>query len=392
MSPSKRTGIIQLVLIIAFIAAAFGADRLLQSRYEPAGRNGGGDRALYVDTQTIDPTPYQLVFTTTGAIEARTEVNIVPQVTGRIVGVDPAFYSGGAFTADSLLFQIDPRDYELESQRLAAEVARARTALQLAHADAEASLEEWKLTNADKPAPDLVARRPQVAEAEAELQAAEAALATAQLALTRTRYTLPFPGRVLESSIAPGQFVQAGQSYGTAFDITSLEVAASLDGKKLEWLLNTPEATVEIVGDYLGRTHRYEGALHRGAARLNPDTRFASVRFGFKTAPTEVVPGVFARITIHGPQLSGISQIPASALQQDGGIWLVDQEHKLRQHRPDIVYADTDSIALRGLPAGSVVVTNRISGASEGVKVTLSDGNGQSTPGATSTNLSAPAR
>ena len=373
MSHSKRTGLVQLVLVIVFIVGALVINRLMQSRYEPAGRNGGGTRALFVDTATVHPAPYQLVFDTTGTVEARAEIAIVPQVSGRIIAVDPAFYEGGAFTAGTVLFQIDPRDYELDAQRLAAEVARARTALQLETAEGEAARAEWTQINGNQPAPDLVARVPQRAEAEANLQAAEAALSNARLALSRTRFTLPFAGRVLTSRIAPGQFVQAGQSYGTAFDQAALEVTASLEGQRLEWLLSTPDASIDITAHHLGKTLRYEGVLKRSAARLDATTRFARVRFGFRSDPAELVPGVFTRITIHGPRLDAISEVPASALQQNGAIWLVTADRTLQRHDPDILYSDATTLALRGLPAGSVVVTSRISGASPGTEVSFGD-------------------
>ncbi|WP_221031476.1 efflux RND transporter periplasmic adaptor subunit [Actomonas aquatica] len=396
MSSSKRSGLIQLVAVIVFVVVAFVINRLMQTHYEPAGRNGGGTRALFVDTVTVDPAPYQLVFATTGTVQARTEINIVPQVSGRIVAVDPAFYEGGAFTSDTTLFQVDPRDYELDTQRLAAEVARARTALQLAHAEAAAAVAEWSQLNPDQPAPDLVARRPQLAEAEANLQAAQAALGNAQLALERTRYTLPFAGRVLASRIAPGQFVQAGQSYGSAFDLASLEVVSSLEGRQLEWLLTAARASIEITATHLGQTRTYPGELQRSAARLDPTTRFATVRFGFQDDPADLVPGVFTRVTIHGPQLDGISEIPASALQQNGVVWLVAADQTLHAHQPDILYADGDTLALRHLPPGAVVVTNRLAGAAEGATVSLSNDSdsdaAESAAATATTEPSAPSR
>jgi multidrug efflux system membrane fusion protein len=372
MKTSTRAGIIQLVIVIAFIASALVVNQLMQSRYEPAGRNAGGERALFVDTVVVDPAPYQIVFETNGTVDARVDINIVPQVSGRIIAVDPAFYDGGTFTPATDLFQIDPRDYELDTQRLAAEVARARTALQLEAAEATAALAEWSQINGDQPAPDLVARRPQRAEAEANLQAAQASLGSAELALSRTRYTLPFSGRVHTSRIAPGQFVQAGQSYGTAFDLSSLEVTTALEGQRLEWLLSSAETFVEISADHLGQTHTYDGVLRRSAASLDPLTRFATVRFGFHSDSVALVPGVFARITVYGPKLDNISQVPASALQQNGLIWLVTADQTLQAHEPEIIFSDPLFLALRGLPAGATVVTSRISGGASGTKVTLS--------------------
>ena len=272
MTKQKRTGFIQLMLVAVFIVVAVLIAALMRNDYEPAGSNGGGGRDLYVDTAVVSPGPYQLVFEITGTVEARTEIHIVPQVRGRVETVAPDFYTGGAFQKDELLFQIDPRDFEFEIKRLDAEVARARTNLELEKVESRAALEEWALINRDLPAPDLVARLPQKAEAQAALQAAEALLSNAQLSLERASFRLPFDGRVLQSSIAPGQYVSAGQSYGTAFDLSSLDVVASIEGKKLEWLLRTEDPRVTITADYLGREVAYEGQFKRGASSLDTGT------------------------------------------------------------------------------------------------------------------------
>jgi RND family efflux transporter MFP subunit len=295
-------------------------------------------------------------------------------VSGRIVQVARDFYAGGGFTAGELLFQIDPRDYELDVQGLSAEVARAHTSLDLETAESNAAASEWGQLNGQQPVPDLVARRPQLAEAHANLQAARASHANAQLALSRTRYELPFAGRVLTSRIGPGQFVQAGQSYGTAFDSSTLDVVASWEGQQLEWLLRSPQVRVIIDAEHLGQLLSFEGELRRSASSLNPTTRFATVRFGFKTPPAELLPGVFTRVTVHGPAVANIAQIPASAWQQGGIVWFVNADQQLQAFRPEILHAGSDYVAVSNVPGPVRIVTNRLSGASEGTNViTASD-------------------
>src|SRR5690606_3237290 len=110
---------------------------------------------------------------------------IVPEVSGRVVFVHAAFFEGGQFAAGEVLFKIDPRDFELEVARREAEVARAQTVLELAEAESSAALGEWKQIHGKRPAPDLVARKPQMAEAAATLKSARAQLEEAKLRLER---------------------------------------------------------------------------------------------------------------------------------------------------------------------------------------------------------------
>lgn len=369
MKSAKHKGILQLLLVSLFILAAFIASRVMKNGYKPPVRNGGEVRKLYVSTTECTPEPYRIVFQTTGTVVALAEVNIVPQVSGRITEVAPDFYDGGLFEGSETLFRIDPRDYELEVERLRAEVVRAETALQLEAAEVEAALQEWARMNGDRPAPDLVARKPQIAEAEANLKAARAQLENAQLDLARTHFDLPQAGRVLNSQIASGQFVQAGQGYGAVFYSDALEVSASLEGEELKWLLETPDVEIAIEADYMGRTLRYAGKLNRSVAAIDASTRFATARFGFEETPRELLPGVFVHVTVYGPIFQNVARLPVSALQQDGAVWLVDSDNRLQRFTPEIIFRESDFIAVSNLKGAAAIVTNDLPGATEGALV-----------------------
>jgi RND family efflux transporter MFP subunit len=370
-----NAGTFQLILVIAFIVMAFTVSALLQTTRSDSRSTSNTERTLFVETQTVSPAPYRIAFAATGNVVARTRIDIVPEVSGRVVTVHEDFYNGGRFEKNTALFAIDPRDFRLEIQRLRAEVARAQTALELEQAETEAALEEWGSLHPGSEVPDLVARKPQLAEARANLRAAHAQLADAKLGLERSVFRLPFAGRVIESTIAPGQYVQAGQTYGSVFDTDSLEVEASLEDTQLQWLLQSAAPTITITADYLGKTHRFTGLLKRGAASLDNATRFAQVQFGFVEDAAALIPGVFAQLHITGEPVPDITSIPSSAYQSDGRIWHVTAENTLKPIQPDILFADGTHLAVRNISGPITVVTSRVSGATEGMAVTLAGGN-----------------
>ena len=365
----KRIGKLQLLLVIAFVVGGFAFSSLLKITSGDYSRDGVDDRTLFVETSLVAPGPYQITFEATGNVDARTNISVVPEVSGRIIKVHDQFFDGGRFNEGEVMFTIDPRDFRLEVQRLDAEVARAKTALEIEEAESAAALAEWAQINPNKKAPSLVAREPQLAEARANVSAARAQLANAKLDLERTRFTLPFDGRVITSDIALGQFVQAGQAYGTVFDANSLEVTASLEDNKLKWLLEADDPSITITSTYLGETNRFDGYLKRGAANLDAGTRFATVRFGLRDAGTELVPGVFTAITVAGSERGNITRVPASALQTDGNIWFVNSDETLSAIAPDILYAGSDHVAVRNIEDPTRVVTSRVSGVTEGMAI-----------------------
>ncbi|MEO0511199.1 MAG: efflux RND transporter periplasmic adaptor subunit [Verrucomicrobiota bacterium] len=376
MKFEKLKAFIQVVLVLLFIIGAFALSRLMQSDYEPGMRNAGEERALFASVQKVETTSYLVRLQTTGTIVALAEINVVPEVSGRVVSVAESFFKGGAFEPNTPLFEIDARDFELEVRNREAEVARTETALELERAEVNAALAEWTLRNGEQPVPDLVARKPQVAEAEASLQAAQARLSIAELSLFRTRFQLPAAGRVLESNLTIGQFVQAGVSYGRVFYTGQLEIESSLRSDDLKWLFSTPNTRVEITANHLGQTLKYEGSLQRGVAAIEPQTRFASVRFGFTTPPDLLVPGLFATVTILGPQLDNVAHLPLSALQLDGSLGQLDSENRLRRIEPEIAFRGADYMIVQNLSDGDRIVTSRLDGVADGVLVNVTNDTG----------------
>jgi RND family efflux transporter MFP subunit len=367
----------QLVLVIGFIIGAFVLSKLIAYTYEPPGQREAEERVLYVNIAEVAPQPHAPRFTTTGVVQPPSPVQIVPQVSGRVVEVSEAIYSGGQFRADTPLFRIDPRDFRYRVRQLKAEVARARTALELAQADSEAAIAEWRqFHDKDEPVPELVARLPQLEEAKAALNSARAQLSQARLDMERSRYTLPFAGRVIESRIARGQYLQAGQAYGEVYDSGALEVRASLDEEQLRWVQQAGEPEIVIQMDFLGQTRTIEGELRRGAASLDAQTRFAPIFVGLKHPQDSLLllPGVFTELTISGPVLEQITKLPPSALQARGVVWSVDENQRLVKHTPEVLYHGNAYVAVRGFSQPQEVVTSRISGATEGMQITVNNG------------------
>ena len=90
-------GILQLMFVAAFIVGSLLISQLLKSKYQPPQRNAGGEMVIVGEAEVVSPASYRLRFTTTGIVEARTEIDIVPQVSGRVVTVAPDFDDGGTF-------------------------------------------------------------------------------------------------------------------------------------------------------------------------------------------------------------------------------------------------------------------------------------------------------
>jgi RND family efflux transporter MFP subunit len=368
---NKFLGLLQLVLVVAFISGAVGLSLFLASMQDrPIESKEITEREIVVSTQEIRPREHRIEFKTTGSVDVRSTASITPQVSGKVASVSENFYPGGTFRAGETLFTIEPSDYLNEVKRLNAEIASAKTRLELVKADAQAAVEEWEELNPDKEVPPLVAKKPQIEQAEMALQAAQAQVETAKLNLKRTVYSLPYAGRVTSTSIEPGQFVAAGQSIGQAYVAEALEVTVPLDDKQMAWLLEAKKPKITVSAEYLSEKREFKAEVKRIGAERDPLTRFGRVVLSLKNPDTDLVPGVFVDVSITGARRANIWRLPLIALQEDNAVWIVESG-KLRKLSPEIILTGED-YALAGSDGTAIdAVINSLSGATEGTSVRI---------------------
>jgi RND family efflux transporter MFP subunit len=218
-----------------------------------------------------------------------------------------------------------------------------------------------------------VAKRPQLQEARAAVQAAKARLATARLNLERTRLSLPFKGRVAESSLEAGQFVTAGQSYGRAYSLEAVEVAVPLEDRQVGWIREAKDPALTVHADYLGEPRKHSAFVKRFDAEADPRTRFTKAYLGLKEPSPELIPGMFVSVEVIGALKRDAWVLPLSALQAKDTAWAVDNRGRLRRLPLEILQVTRRSLVAAGDGTEIEVVTSPLPQVTESTKVRVLD-------------------
>jgi len=177
-------------------------------------------------------TSFQPVIHAQGTVQAKRQIELVPEVAGKIIWVSPDFAQGGLFSKGDKLVLIDPRNYEFAVARAQASVADARNKLVLEEAEAELAKTEWEDLGGGEASP-LVLRVPQMATARAKLASAKADLDRALLDLERTVIKAPFDGRVEEKKVDIGQYVSLGSQLAVLYSTDVAEISLPLTDREL---------------------------------------------------------------------------------------------------------------------------------------------------------------
>jgi multidrug efflux pump subunit AcrA (membrane-fusion protein) len=162
-----------------------------------------------VYTQPARRTGAAAEVTVYGEVRPRVQIDVISEVAGRITAVSPKFAEGGSLLAGEPLITIEQRDYNVALSEAKARLAARE--LELAQALADADVAKKQLAAEPSPS-DLALKKPQIAQARAALEAAEIGLERAESDLQRTRVTLPFDARIIETTVDEGQYLGLGRN------------------------------------------------------------------------------------------------------------------------------------------------------------------------------------
>jgi len=369
----------QLILTGLVVVAIAGSWALLgghgDSHAQAAGA-GGALPEVTVARALLRPVSNSADFT--GRVQAVDSVQVRPRVGGYVDSV--AFKEGALVHKGDVLFRIDPRPFQAETDRLAANRSQALAELGLAQANAQRGhrlLDQHAIAQEEADRLDTAAQ-----SARATLAAADAALASARLNLGFTEVRAPIDGRVSNVHITPGNLVTSSDVLTSVVSVNPVYVYFDVDEHtwlKLDHLRAKAnqdghgariEATMEL-SDESGYPHT--GRIDFVDNQLHTDSGTMRLRAVFDNRDSLFTPGLYARIRLSSGQPQPRLLIDDRAVGTDLGnqfVYVVDAKHKV-EYRKVTTGALFHGLRVvdSGLAPGDVVVVNGLQRVRPGAEV-----------------------
>ena len=236
---------------------------------------------LQVEVLNINLEDQQSKIYTSGVVQPSQQINLIPQVSGRIIEVAKGLQAGRRFQKGEIIAQIESADYRLMVRQEKARVEQAKLNLRLEEERQVTAQREWELLGNEGATPELTSRRPHLELMKVNLDAANASLERAELNLSRTTIYAPFNSIVKQEQLDVGQVVGGApvgilQGTDSFFVRASIPIArlteitiADTDGEQGSEVINhfTPSPRVFLVKR--GRISRLEGELDPQARTAN---------------------------------------------------------------------------------------------------------------------------
>jgi membrane fusion protein, multidrug efflux system len=311
--------------------------------------------------------------TFTGRLRAVDTVEIRPRVSGYIQST--GFTEGALVHKGQLLFQIDPRPFQAEVERLNAMQVQAKAQLTLAQGNAARA---QRLLDANAIAHEEAERNLTEAEtARAQLASVTAALAAARLNLEYSHVTAPISGRVSNALLTTGNLVTNADVLTTVVSVNPVYAYFDVDEQSyLKYAGNTDKAghgnsvTMGLINE--------DGYPHNGKVdfvdnQVSPESGTIRVRAVFDNGDGKLRPGLFVRLSLNVGASHTATLIDDRAVGTDLGnkfVYVVDGESKIAYRKIEIgSLVNGLRVIKSGLAAGDVIVVDGLQRVRPGAQV-----------------------
>src|SRR6204780_985015 len=314
----------------------------------------------------------------TGTLQAVDRVQVRPRVSGYVDAV--RFVEGARVAKGAVLFQIDPRPFALEVDRLNAELDRAQSKLDYATAGREraerlfaqnaiAREEYEQLTSA-------------ATEAAADVGSIHAQLNAARLNLEFTQVRSPIDGHVSRALITAGNLVSSADVLTTV--VSDDPIYAYFDTDEATYLKFAKLAVDNAHGrgDYANAVflglvgeqgYPHEGKLDFLDNQVDSHSGTIRARAVFENSDGNFTPGLFARIKLVGGTPRETILIDERAVGTDLGkkfVLALKKDNSLEYRLVELGQSVEGLRVVRtGLAANDVIVVNGLQHVAPGIQV-----------------------
>ena len=366
---------------IAIVVAGLGLAGLIIATGPKLEQQPPPSSAPLVRTWVADVQTVQMTSITHGSVLPRTESELIPEVSGRIIEMSPVVVSGGFFKKGDVLLKIDPLDYEVALEQARASLASARSEFTNATKAHNRLLDLAKRQSASQSQQDDALNRLRFAQA--SIREATARLSKAERDITRTTVTAPYDGRVRTERVDIGQFVTRGAPIASLYATDVAEVRLPIQDEELAYLqlplsgqTDQHMPTVILRARFAGEEHTWQGRIVRTEGELDPKTRMlnivAQVQSPYERSGSRppLAVGLFVEAEIIGKRVDNVFVLPRSALQANEQVYVMTDENRLSFREVEIIREVGEDVYITGgLKRGETISLSTVSNAIEGMLV-----------------------
>ena len=358
------------IAVVIILGAVFYANHLVSSnsRVKPPAKKV--IKTVFADSAQNAQVP--ITITTNGMLMAKNRFELFAEVQGVLKKGDGVFKPGQIFKKGAVLINIDAQEFRasLVSSRsnfqntIAGMMADLKLDYPLAYKQWNEFLDRFDL---QKPLPDL----PQIEDKKAEFFIAGRGVISAYYAIKNLeerlgKYSIraPYDGVLASAAVTEGTLVRPGQNLGEFIATEAYELALSIAPDASDYLTLGDEVALHTRSG----EKAFRGQITRINKRIDPTTQMVQVFV--ETTDPALKEGMYLEAEISAGSVDNAFLMSRKLLVDESAIYAVkDGILVLVPVQP--VYFMPNKMVVRGVPDGSLVLTQPVVGAHSGMMVKI---------------------
>ncbi len=374
--------IVKFLIPVLLIAAGGVAWAYFQSTAPKVERKPAVKREVVVDVLTVKLSDVQPVITAMGTVVPSREIVLKARASGEIQDLVPRFVPGGVIAKNEIIMQLDADDYRVAIQKAESALTKARGNLALEAGNQTIAREEMQLlvevSGEEIPVTDLIMRKPQLMQAQADVASAEADLLQARLNLSRTEIRTPFNCLVVARNVDLGSHVNPQDSLATLVSVDEYWVEVAVPMDRLSFLDLTRKGGYPVVVRSQAGGGQWQGWTLRTTGTLNEVSRMATLivrvkdplGIRSKNPSHQMMLNDYVSVEITGRGIPSVVELSRDVLRDNQTVW-VNNRGTLEIRKVDIVWKQGDRVFIsKGLTPDEEVIVSNLSTVVEGMRVT----------------------
>ncbi len=361
--------IILIVLAVVIIAgAAIGAKLIIDSKTAPQAEVR--KEVKIVTTDTIQNTSIPIVIPANGNLQAKRRVELFAEVSGVFRPTGKLFRAGQEYRAGETLISIDNVEFYSQVQSSRANLNNQITAimpdLRLDYPESfqqwQSYLDSWNRNSSTPSLPEPVNDKEKYFITGRNIYTTYYDIKNLENRLTKYRITAPFTGIVTEAMVSEGTLVRNGQQLGEFIQTGTYEMQVSISAEFADLL----EIGEKVALNNISGSKTYQGEVTRVNGKVDQASQTITVIIEVKS--DDLKEGMYLTANLDAQNISDAVELDRSLLQNGNQLFVVE-DGKLTMKQVKPVYFSDKTVVLTGLENGTVIISQAVSGAYDGMIV-----------------------
>lgn len=365
-----RKIILSLLGVVLIVASFFLAKTIIDSnqRKRPAPKKIV--KTVFVDTVKNSTVP--ITIKANGNLIAKRRVELYSEVQGILIQGSKLFKPGQAFRKGETLLRMDNSEFYATVVSLRSvlynQIAAVMPDLKLDYPEAfnnwQPYLDAFDVNKTLAPLPEFTSDKEKYFISGRNIITTYYNIKNLEQRLVKFRISAPFNGILTEALVTEGSLVRSGQKLGEFIDTEIYEIAVAIS----KTYANLLEVGKEVTLTSIDGNNEYKGVVSR--VNGNVDVNTQTIDAFIEVKDPSLREGVYLEAVLQAREESEAFSMNRSLLQADDYVFTV-KDSLLERIKVRPVYYSEETVVVKDIPNGTVILNKTVPGAYEGMLVKI---------------------